>query len=196
MQLPNSVLRQTGFVGRRVAPLLGFLWRPQLNLSTLGRRVALLEFLRWQVNCDVQATQHAYTVAAATPPWTCECDPCRNFRSLGMEAFPEDFQKFCAAAGVDLHHPSEVYHSGRIAPGSHSYGGWFHIVGELAAGRDGLLAVSPTGWLGDFEQLTPDFAVGLTARTVLVPYGFPSVGVVQLEFSTQLPWILSSPERD
>jgi hypothetical protein len=36
-ELPNSALQLTGLVGRRVAPLPGSLWRPQLNAGTLGR---------------------------------------------------------------------------------------------------------------------------------------------------------------
>jgi len=113
-----------------------------------------------------------------------------------MQAFPEDFLEFCVAAGVDPHHPSEVCHYARTEAGRHLYGGWFHLVGDIVSGRDGWRAAPEGGWTGDFEQVTADFSVGLSARTSLVPNGFPNVGAVQLDFSAYLPWGLAAPEAD
>jgi hypothetical protein len=86
--------------------------------------------------------------------------------------------------GIDPRKDAEVYHSARLSPGKHLYGGWYHFVGTLEE-------------TGDFP--TVDFGSDFSAwmRRASAPRlpSLKEVPVVQLEFSAKaVPWLLEEPE--
>jgi hypothetical protein len=96
------------------------------------------------------------------------------------------FLSLQATLGIDPATDGEVYHNGRLAPGKHHYGGWFHFVGTLDE-------------TGDFPPVKfgQDLAVMLCQKSAP---GFPELRdlpLVQLEFvASAVPWRLSEPEAD
>ena len=153
-----------------------------------------VRFKRWDIEIDTERTRDGYAVLADAQQDSCSCNTCRNFRALGSEAFPQELRQFAEGVGIDLRLPSEVYHNARLPSGLHSYGGWYHVVGTLQAGRSGWRATSPTSAAADFEPLGPHFRVGLSTKDDLVPAPFRLESVVQLDIDAELPWVLPEPE--
>ena len=48
----------------------------------------------------------------------------------------------------------------------------------------------------DFEQITDNFAMGLTRETALVAEWFGGQQVVQIEFETKIPWVMRLEEAE
>jgi hypothetical protein len=138
----------------------------------------------WLFMCDRKATADAYTRAQAGGADTCACDCCRNFVAVRDSVFPGAFLTLLDSLGIDPHKDGEVYHNGRLAPGRHDYGGWFHFVGSLDRTGD-----FPVVDLGD------GFTVWLRRKCAPELEALKGHPLVELEFHTpNVPWGLNEPE--
>ena len=109
-------------------------------------------------------------------------------------AFPEAFRAIAARLGIDVSKPAELCHCGREPSGLHVAGGWFHLVGRILAGSDAWVNAGGDAWTLAPEELVKGFEFGFTARLALVPEPFRGRSVVQLEFSTRVPWVIADVE--
>lgn len=144
----------------------------------------MLTFGDWSYSLDRDATLEAYQVVEHGGSETCECAGCRNFLLARAKVFPASFLALLDQLGIDPLKDSEVYHNGRILPGRHDYGGWFHFVGTLQE-------------TGDFPPvyLDEDFSVWMCRASAPRLDSLKSSPVVQLEFHAKsVPWLLSEPE--
>lgn len=66
----------------------------------------------------------------------------------------------------------EIHHNGRLSPGLHSYGGWFHVVGSVEQGNDARRQVAENAWTYDLAPVTTRFAWGVTTDLALVASPF------------------------
>jgi hypothetical protein len=97
--------------------------------------------------------------------------------------------------GIAPDREAEVWHTHRVEPGKHHYGGWFHFVGKLAAGPDAAIQIRPNAWRLDLEIVEAAFRLGFTEINLgLLPDSFRGHPIVQLEFETMVPWVLSEAE--
>jgi len=141
-------------------------------------------FGEWAYCNDRAATTEAYARADHGGADVCTCNGCRNFVKVRDGVFPAEFVSLLESLGIDPQKDGEVYHNGRLAPGSHDYGGWFHFVGSLDR-------------TGDFAPV--DFGGGFTAwlqkRSAPGLIALKDLSLVQLEFhATNVPWGLDEPE--
>jgi hypothetical protein len=84
--------------------------------------------------------------------------------------------------GVSPDREAETTHSGPLEGGGHLYGGWHHFLGHIVAGK---------GAAG-FLQLSSDFSVWFhSSKSCAEPVFMGAPDVVQVEFSTLVPWVLS-----
>ncbi len=154
-------------------------------------RVMQLRIARWLIEYDPEATRRCF---AQIPVGTgCECAQCRNFDLAVNRAFPEQFVALAEDLGVDIAKPAELCHYCREASGLYLTGGWFHFAGSILDGED-VLQWSGSGGTYRFEELVPGLEFGFGARLALVPQVFQSAAVIQLEFQTRVPWVLTEPE--
>jgi hypothetical protein len=144
---------------------------------------------RWKLDCDVVATALCYS---ALPNYHCSCGDCRNFMAALDAAFPRDFRLMASQLGVDPSKPAEVWHYNRETSGLHYYGGMFHLVGRIVSGMD---AIKPTCEV-DFEKLPSGFEFGFSNKLALIEEPFRERQVVELNFATLAPWVISDPESD
>jgi hypothetical protein len=157
-----------------------------------------LTFARWRLLADAEATRTAYLAIPAGPPGGCGCAPCRNFAAARDDAYPAAVLDLFRRLGITPVREAEVWHLGRVDGGLHLYGGLLHFVGSIQEGGD---ALTETGAV-DLEPVTGTFAVGFTTRLDLVPASFANVPIVQAEslvqvnFYSQIPWVLAEPEPD
>ena len=150
----------------------------------------------WQIEVDRCATEAAYLMIQ---PWTGSCCiPCANFQRLGQQVFPANVHELLRQLGIDYRKPAEVCHSFRTESGLHLYSGWFHVIGRILAGEDSHLRCCEDG--STQRVVTVDIAahcrLGLSESTDLVPSVMTSHPTVQIEFETDLPWVLDAPEPD
>jgi hypothetical protein len=152
----------------------------------------MVEFGRWRLRCDPEATRRAYAGVPVGAPESCGCTPCRNFAAAREWAYPAEALALFESLGISPDREAEVYHLARVSPGWHKYGGVLHLVGAMEAGED---ALRPDGAV-DLEAVDGRFSLGFTAQAALVPPSFEGLPLVQLEFLADVPWVLAEPEPD
>jgi len=155
-----------------------------------------IEFSRWKVDCDSEATRAAYALIRQGAPEVCGCLHCRNFVAARSQVYGPQVLALFDRLGVNSEREAEVYHNARVAPALHSYGGWFHVVGTLVSGADGKQRVADDVWTFDYQPAAPRFSLGFTVDSQLVPGPFKELNLVQLEFSAEVPWVLDDPDTE
>jgi hypothetical protein len=151
---------------------------------------------RWQIDYNADATRACYAQVAQGSQVTWSCGDCRNFAAALEQAFPPAARDVLDQLGIDYSKAAEVYTTGRGDSGLHQYGGWFHFVGHIAAGADAWRQVEKDGesFAGELERLVDHFELGFTSRIALLSEAFAGKPVVQLEFQTQVPWLIAEPQ--
>ena len=167
---------------------------PKATKRSDDPRVQPLRFARWEVTCDPMATKAAYGSVSLGGPEICGCDPCMNFAAARRQIYPSDVLDLLDQLGISADREVEVYHLGRVAPGRHLYGGWFHFVGTVLSGADAWKQVRENVWQPDLQPVIENFSLGFSSRLGLVRKPFAGLSLVQLEFSATVPWVLQSPE--
>lgn len=149
--------------------------------SNRWRKTERLQLGGWRIDYDREATVRAYESCVGAPE-KCTTDECRNFILARDRAYPPEVIALLDRLGIDRRCEAELYHIARVAPGLHLYGGWFHFVGSLETAADSL------------ERLGEDFLLWFRSDTTLVAESFARLPVVQLDFTTVVPWVLDVPE--
>ena len=147
-------------------------------------------FGRWVVRFDREETAHRY---AQLPLGAgCSCTECANFASVGLHAFPLDFQKIADELGIDVQKPAELCHYNKEPNGLRLTGGWFHAIGSMESGVDAWKETpAPTAHAVDFEKLPSGAEFGFSSKAELVANAFKGASLIQVEFLTHVPWLLS-----
>lgn len=104
--------------------------------------VHTLQFARWQISFDAEATRRAYAAIPMGGPESCGCEHCQNFAAAREQAYPKQARDLFARLGIHHRREAEVYHLNQVRPGTHLYGGWFHFVGSIERGEE---AKAPAG---------------------------------------------------
>ena len=137
----------------------------------------------WVFDCDVEGTRKAYESIAAGGVETCECTGCKNFLVQRDSLFPDEVLNLFKQLGVNYKRDAEIYHTARLRPGVHLYGGWFHFVGAIRN--------EPIG-PAKFDNFTIDFITDPT----LADKAFENQPLVQIEITTEISWALPEKEID
>ena len=147
---------------------------------------------RWLLEYDAEDTTECY---AQLPVGSgCDCLDCRNFLAGGERFFPLEFRRVADHLGIDIAKLAELAHYGRDpSTGLHIAGGWFHLIGRILSGADVLEWSGSTGHYR-FEPLSPPFEFGFGSKADLIEEPFRPHSVIQLDFMTQVPWVLTDPE--
>jgi hypothetical protein len=153
-----------------------------------------IRYGRWELSCDPERTRNAYAATTVGGPEECGCEPCRNFAAARGQIYGSDILDLIKKLGISPDREVEIYHLGRLESGRHHYGGWFHLVGSIVSGADAAKQVAENTWQPDLEKATAHFSLGFSFRIELVQVPFRDLPLVQLEFITEVPWILNVPE--
>lgn len=109
-------------------------------------------------------------------PRQCDCPYCRNFL-IAFQGLPSEFITILHKFGIDPAQPTEIVHYNDNLDGTHQYGWWYHLVGQIISGTESLV---------DFAQ---GMQIEFRNKDELAPKNFPRP-IVQVEFFAQLPWFL------
>ncbi len=146
---------------------------------------------RWLIDHDPDATRRC--VAQLSVGTGCTCNECRNFDAAAGRTFGSDFLVLLDTLGIDPTKPAELCHYYREPTGLYVIGGRFHFVGSILAGEDAVHWEKNNG-THRLEELAPGLQFGFTAGLLLVREVYDALPVVQLEFQTRVPWVLTEPE--
>jgi hypothetical protein len=157
-------------------------------------------FARWEIECDAESTRKLSDLIQSGAPEACGCAPCRNFAAARAEIYSPTIMQLFDSLGIRRDREAETYHTHRIAPGMHHYGGWFHFVGKIVSGLDACKQIGTTRdgpvWGFDLEKVGAGFELGFTHRIGLLREPFHGHSVVQLEFRATVPWLLTEEEPE
>ncbi len=148
------------------------------------------ELARWTIEYDPEATKAAFAQATRGSPESCGCRDCRNFVAVRQVAYPEQALALFAQLGINPMREAEVYYNGPLSSGLHSYGGWFHFAGTLLPSNKIASPAEEDTRRPNFQALTSHFQFAVSANTSLVPSVFRALPLLQLEFTTEIPWVL------
>ena len=146
----------------------------------------MASFGQWHYTCDRDATIAAYARTPVGYTGSCTCNGCRNFVAARAKALPSAFVDLLNALGIDPSKDAEIYHTARMAPGKHLYGGWYHFVGALEV-------------TGDFAPLEmgKGFSVWMCRAVSPCLAELRGLPLVQIELSaTAVPWCLTEEEAE
>lgn len=146
----------------------------------------MLSFGQWRYTVDRDATEAAYSRATQGDAQRCGCSHCRNFVAVRDLALPRQFRDLLVTLGIDASKEGEVYHEGRLGPGKHCYGGWYHFVGKRLSAGDFAPIEYPGG---DIAYMSTAGAPHLSS--------FDGLPLVQVEFRLQnVPWAIAEEEPE
>jgi hypothetical protein len=153
-----------------------------------------IRFGRWELEADPEATSEAYANVPKSGPEECSCEPCKNFIAARERVYPAEVLALFEKLGIPFDREAEVYHMARMESGKHFYGGWFHFVGSILSGADAAKQVAENVWRPDLEKVTEDFRLGFSSRAELLRKPFEGKPIVQVEFTANVPWVISGLE--
>lgn len=142
--------------------------------------MAIIEIAGWTVDVDVPTTRAYY---ANRPTWaeTCGCAYCKNFViAYDTGRFPAELRSTLKSLGIDPPRDvGEIWQYVDHEYGTHSYGGFYHVVGTIVSDNP-----NP-------EDCSVDDGVHLSFSTILdlLSDNFPQPAV-QVEFVAKVPWVL------
>ena len=150
-----------------------------------------VNFGRWRLNCDSEATQRAYKATEIGGPEACGCSHCQNFAMARDLVYPSEVRSLFDDLGIHWCGEREVYHMVRLESGLHLYGGWLHCVGGIEGVSDefGKFDLEVSGDNAPFTFYFHD-------RPTLLPDSFQGLPILQFEFTAQVPWVLQETEPE
>ena len=162
-------------------------------LAPLGA-TNILDVSRWRVRPDVALTREAHSHLSRSSTAECGCDGCLNFEAYRDQLLRSPLGELLLSLGIDPPWEAEVYEMGKVAPGRHAYGAWYHFVGELVSGGPAWHELNPNLRTPAFERFAPGIDVGLHTDCQLVRASFKGLPLVQLEIAVEIPSVISTPE--
>jgi hypothetical protein len=150
---------------------------------------------RWTLEVDRGATQAAFARIPLGSPEGCECDYCKNLVLARDHAYPPEAREIFDKLGIDYRKEAETWQWNRLDSGLHYYGGFYHFVGSILTGAEGVQWKDGTGTF-HFEKVGEYFEFGFTREQDLLEEPFKGQPIVQLEFSTLAPWVIDAPDPD
>lgn len=163
-----------------------------------------LQVLDWRLRTDAETTRLAHESMLIGGPESCGCLYCRNFAAARQLAYPAEALELFSSLGIRMDRETEVVAPVRTSEGRWFYGGWFHFVGEIIDGPELPPLVKTHDVQSDVEggvvrkleykPLVDGFEIAFSTQAHLLPEPFKERQVVQLEFSTEIPWVI--PERE
>ena len=146
---------------------------------------------QWKVYADPVATGIAYQATKRGSPADCDCLYCRNFDAIGDAAYPAAFASFADTMGIDIAKTNEIVELGDFREGRVLYEGWFHVVGSIVEGPVPLDLTSSVG--ATWHHMKESFQVSLSRQRDLPFDELAAKDLVQLNFLSNVPWVLDEP---
>lgn len=152
----------------------------------------ILRYGNYILDVDAAATSAFYARHADTED--CDCPGCRNYRAW-TASVDCTLREALVPLGLRPEQVAEIYVNCRNDDGTLFYGGFFHICGKIL--QSGIVWTeiterSRTMGAESFVELVPGFDIYFEEEVHLLEKDFPTP-VIQMEFYTNIPWVLPEP---
>lgn len=155
-------------------------------------------FREWTFEVDVLRTVEVYLASERASADSCGCHACLNFAAQRDVLYGSELRALLRDLGIDHRKEDEVSHYGRNADGSHNYNGCFHFKGRITEGWDCMVPAGIDGYTVSGVLLGEHLSVGFFKPPRRVYDRFAADehgGLIQVEFSIVLPWVLKDVEE-
>lgn len=142
--------------------------------------------MNWLLEVDVEKTAEYYRKEIEI----CDCSYCQNFASTVLSLEDEQIS-FFKNLGIMPEKPVMLSHFPTEADNNHQYIGFYHVVGRILTGE----TCTMTNWQDHHTYTLDKFAFCLSKENNQVPESFLEP-VFQLNFETEIPWILEESGED
>ena len=138
-----------------------------------------VEFGKWILEVDPEATRAAHASIQEGGALGCGCSQCLDFVAIRANLYPPRVLALLERFGVSPDKEVEVMDLGSGEPGEEVWNWWVLLVGRIASGPD----VARDGWQRHDFSVTDEFSIGFTEQISLPQDGFHDLPqVVQVEF--------------
>jgi hypothetical protein len=141
----------------------------------------------WIIEVDVKKTKAYYDKQPLiTEDWDSVFE--KNY-VLACETLPQEVKDLFNSLGIDPRKQGEVNEYEEKEDGSHVYGGFYFIVGNIISG--------PNFWVNTEDGLMPNFEtingiqIAFTDQLAMPPDEALPKPQLQLEFQLNVPWLLN-----
>lgn len=131
-----------------------------------------LQVFEWEVEFDKDKTAQAYIPLSVG----CNCAYCKNFLVV-CQNLPSDYIEFLIQFGIDPTKPAEIVEFNENPDGTHFYGWWYHVAGQLKNENETHI------------KFNPEIDMVFRNKRDLAPKDFP-LPSFQIDFFSNLPWVL------
>ncbi len=152
-----------------------------------------VQYQKWKLSVDVEATREAYSKIERGSAEECGCQKCLNFVASRKTIYPEEVSILFDRLGVDFRKEVEVCHDGISEVGLHFYSGWFHCVGYLESPSSKVMLAEYADtqvYELVLEEVSQQFQIGFTENGGLYWTEFEGKPLVQIEFRGEVPWMI------
>jgi hypothetical protein len=172
------------------------LWKGD-NVGYKSINMKEVAFRDWRFLCDSAATEKMNNLMEQGGAEQCGCAPCKNFIQYRDNVYPQELLNVFQESGISTDREVEIYHVLNTGNGVHKYGGWFHFVGRMLVGEDCKSPIADgSGYELKLKKLSEDFEIGFTTECLMWPDSMKDKEGIQLEFMTNIPWVIDDSEPD
>jgi hypothetical protein len=145
-----------------------------------------IRLLNWSLEVDVGKTKEFYKEDIEI----CHCLYCENYMETIKYVDPLIIEVLMML-GINPSKPSHLSEFGEMENGLRLYIGSYHIVGNLIEGK----YCTDSEWNETNTAKIGNFTLGFKKELIFVHDELP-LPVLQLDFETQIPWILNQKPND
>ena len=160
-----------------------------------------IKFHPWLLHYDHDATTNAYKEIEQGDATRCVCSYCKNFVTVRDDAYPDIIKGLFLKSGIDYTKEFEVDHNCRLKSDRHDYGGVFHFIGKSDLLENVNMNDSSYSniTIGNNKlkmlNINEDFSICITDTDVTFFHDvFIGKPIVEVHFSTQVPWVINEKE--
>ena len=169
-----------------------YILQKQIGDMGFSERATRFTFGDYVIEVDVEKTREVYTKLRPVNE-RCKCDYCANYQKV-VTSLPNNVHMFFWNLGVNLSMITESVAYNRNRDGSVHYGGWLHVCGKVVKGKEDCehtITLRP----GEAYGVTEDFKVWFSEECLMTEKEFDAP-VMQIDFETDLPWVLDKKTLD
>ena len=148
-----------------------------------------VKFKDWSFEVDRELTKQTYNKIKSSGAEDCVCSNCKNYVAYRDKVFPNEIKQLFIDLGIDYRKEVEIYSLETLPNGLIHIQGWFHFKGKVLSGKNYLVPLPNGGFTYDMTDITDNFSIGFAEGNDLA-YFEDRDGLVQLEFSANIPWVI------
>lgn len=150
---------------------------------------SIIKFKNWTFEVDKMLTEQTYKSISVSGADTCSCINCKNHVVYRDKVFPIEILDLFGDIGIDYQKEVEIISYETLSNGLHHIGGWFHFKGRVLAGKDYRVPLQSGGHIFKLTPITDNFSIGFAEDSDMTFFE-EKTSLVQVEFDTNVPWVI------